>query len=91
MARQLVRSTTSVAANYAEACDAESRPDFVHKMRIALKEAREASIWIGTARGLRPSPRLDRLAAECNELIAIFVSSVKTAQSRGMNNQKSQI
>jgi four helix bundle protein len=91
LARQLVRSATSVAANYAEACDAESRADFVHKMRIVLKELREASTWVATARGLRKSPQFDALAAECNELISIFVASIKTAQSKSGPNQKSKV
>lgn len=82
LARQLVRCATSVAPNYGEACDAESRADFVHKMRIVLKELREASAWIAIARGLRPRPQFDALAVECNELIAIFVASIKTAQSK---------
>jgi len=46
IAGQLVRSGTSPAPNYAEACGAESRRDFVHKMSIALKELRESRCWI---------------------------------------------
>jgi four helix bundle protein len=80
-AGQLSRSATAVAANYAEACEAESRHDFIHKMKICLKELRECDVWIRTVNGLAPSRELSALAAECNELIAIFVASVRTAKS----------
>ena len=43
---QLQRSATSIGANYSEACDAESKADFVHKMTIALKEANETIYWL---------------------------------------------
>ena len=46
IAGQLVRSGTSPAPNYAEACAAESRKDFIHKLAIALKELRESTVWI---------------------------------------------
>ncbi len=46
MAYQMMRSGTSVAANYEEACVAESRADFVHKLGIALKESRETRFWL---------------------------------------------
>ena len=85
IAKQLVRSATSAAANYAEACDAESRADFVHKVRIALKELRETSVWLRMIHGLRPSPELEALIKESHELIAIFVASAKTAQA-GISN-----
>ena len=78
-ARQLARSATSVAANYAEACEAESRRDFVHKMKICLKELRECEVWLRTAGGLTRIRSVPPLAAECDELIRIFVASVNTA------------
>jgi four helix bundle protein len=82
IARQLVRSATSAAANYAEACDAESRLDFVHKAKLCLKELRETSVWLRTIAGLRESARIDALIAENNELISILVASINTARSR---------
>ena len=88
ISRQLVRSATSPAANYAEACAAESRRDFIHKMRICLKELRETWVW------LRFSERLDGendtlsvLIDECNQLISIFVKSVKTAKAAGSRHR----
>ena len=81
--RQLLRSATSPAANYAEARGAESHRDFMHKIQICLKELREASVWLQLA--VRLGPRYlddDGLERECSELIAIFVKSVNTAKSR---------
>ena len=82
VAGQLVGSGTSPAANYSEARAAESRKDFIHKMRICLKELRETRVWLlGIQRKplIEPPKKLDPLVAECNELIAIFVSSIATA------------
>ncbi len=82
LAGQLIRSGTSRALNYGEAISAESRNDFIHKMKVALKELRETNNclkiinqinWLGnelTSIDLK----------ECNELISIFVKSVGTAQ-----------
>ena len=81
IAGQLVRSGTSPAPNYGEARAAESRRDFIHKMKIALKELRESLIWLEiiARMRLRDCQDVSATLAECNELIAIFVSSTKTA------------
>jgi four helix bundle protein len=81
---QLLRSGTSPAPNYGEAQSAESRKDFVHKMKVALKELRESLIWLRIIerKELCNPKRLRDIMAECNELIAIFVKSVKTAEAR---------
>ena len=83
IAGQLIRSGTSPAPNYGEAQSAESRKDFIHKLKIALKELRESMIWlkIVTRKALIPSDRLEDIISECDELIAIFVKSTQTAQS----------
>src|SRR6478735_478751 len=83
IAGQLIRSGTSPALNYGEAVSAESRSDFIHKMKIALKELRE------TNNCLRIINRVNWLdneiiapeLKECNELISIFVKSIGTAQA----------
>ncbi|MEP2776433.1 MAG: four helix bundle protein [Luteolibacter sp.] len=77
----LIRSGTSPAPNYAEARSAESRKDFVHKMKIALKELRETIVWLRIIerKPLGDCKDLATAIVECNELIAIFVSSTKTA------------
>ncbi len=80
---QLLRSGTSPAPNYGEAQSAESRSDFVHKLKIALKELRESRVWllmIQQATLVKPEDALDALLREANELIAIFVASLKTAE-----------
>lgn len=85
---QLVRSGTSPAPNYGEAQSAESRKDFIHKMKIGLKELRETRIWllmIVRAKLLSPPSKLDPLLDEVNQLISIFVTSINTARQ---NNKK---
>ena len=80
---QVLRSGTSPAANYGEAQSAESRRDFVHKMKLALKELRETNIWLRMIQRkplIEPTDKLDSIVTECNELIASFVSSVRTAE-----------
>lgn len=81
IAGQLVRPGTSPAPNYGEARSAESRRDFTHKMKIALKELRETMIWLQiiSRKRLADDVVMSTAMAECNELIAIFVSSAKTA------------
>jgi len=83
--QQLVRSGTSPASNYGEAQSAESRADFVHKLKIVLKELRETRVWlllIMRAELIKPVTKLDALINEANELISIFVKSVKTATKK---------
>ena len=84
VADQMFRSSTSVAANYAEACEAESAKDFVHKLKVAMKELSETRIWlrlIGEA-GYCESGRLVDLIAESKELSCILSASVTTAKKR---------
>ena len=84
IAGQLVRSGISPAPNYGEAQSAESRRDFVHKMKICLKELRESLIWLRIIERERlcPPERLSDIIEESDELIAIFVASVKTAEAK---------
>ena len=81
IAGQLIRSGTSPAPNYGEARSAESRKDFIHKMKISLKELRETNIWLKVIRRKRmvDADAVASALAECDELIAIFVSSTRTA------------
>ena len=84
IAGQLVRSGTSPAPNYGEAQSAESRRDFIHKMKVCLKELRETMIWLRIIerKKLCPPERLADIVKECDELVAIFVASVKTAEEK---------
>ena len=90
--QQLLRSGTAPAALYGEAQSAESRKDFIHKMKIALKELRESHVWLKIVR-LKPlvtdSMSLDFLLQETNELISIFVTSVNRAAKNTLNDKKS--
>ena len=84
IAGQLVRCGTSPSPNYSEACAAESRRDFIHKMKVCLKELRETFTWLTIIQRkpvIEPSSKLDPILSECNELIAIFVSSIETAKA----------
>ncbi|MBL7217239.1 MAG: four helix bundle protein [Desulfobacteraceae bacterium] len=83
IAGQLIRCGTAPAPNYGEAQDAESRADFIHKMKVSLKELRETKIWLliaGKANLIKPASKLEPLIDESNQLISIFVASVKTAK-----------
>ena len=83
IAGQLLRSGTSPAANYAEAQSAESRNDFVHKMKVSLKELRETHVWLLMIQRkplIEPEEKLAPIIRECNELISTFVTSVKAAE-----------
>ena len=85
IAGQIIRSGTSPAPNYGEAQGAESRPDFVHKMQICLKELRETRVWllmIAKAKLVKSASQLDPLIDENNQLISIFAASVKTSRMK---------
>src|SRR5882724_2917520 len=83
IAGQILRSGTSPAPNYGEARGAESHADFVHKLRIVLKELNETSIWlrmIARSQLLREELIAD-IGGENRELCRIFTASLKTASS----------
>ena len=84
IADQIARSGTSPAPNYAEAQDAESAADFIHKLKVVLKELRETEVWllIIIEAGLLKQEAVQPLIDEANELISIFVASVKTARKK---------
>jgi four helix bundle protein len=89
IAGQLVRSGTSPAPNYGEARSAESRKDFIHKMKISLKELRETVIWLKiiARKRLAGEALTSSAIKECGELIAIFISSTKTADSESVSSK----
>ena len=82
ISRQLLRSGTSVAANYRAVGRARSQAEFVAKMGVVIEEADESEFWLELLvdSGIIPKPRLDELTLEANELVAIFVASQKTAK-----------
>ena len=84
IAGQLIRCGTSPAPNYGEAQGAESQADFIHKMKVCLKELRETRVWllmIVRAQLIKPGSKLESLIQENNELISIFVASIGTAKN----------
>jgi four helix bundle protein len=84
-ADQVMRSGTSPALHYGEAQGAESKADFIHKMKVALKELKETfvAMRIINMRQWLPPEALPELLRENNELISIFVTSIKTASGNG--------
>jgi len=82
IATQILRSGTAPAPNYGEARAAESRADFIHKLKIALKELNETGIWLRILKGsfALDADLLTQLVAENTELCKILVASVQTAR-----------
>jgi four helix bundle protein len=83
-ANQLLRSGTAPAAHYAEARGAESNKDFIHKLKICLKELNESNIWlqIMTRSEIFSEAKMQDISQECSELARIINASIKTAQTR---------
>ncbi|MEM7333648.1 MAG: four helix bundle protein [Chloroflexota bacterium] len=78
--RQIMRSASSVGANYRAACRAKSTADFIHKLKIVEEEADETLYWLEliAEAELLSTQRLAELMQEVNEIIAMTVSSIKT-------------
>lgn len=87
-AKQIVRSGTAPAFQYAEARGAESRKDFIHKLKIGLKELRETHVCLRIImkKPLITGSGIDALIKECDQLIAIFTSSINTAKKNNNLN-----
>ncbi len=82
---QVLRSGTSPAPNYGEAQSAESTADFIHKLKVALKELRETEIWlkiITKAKMIKPAYQLTPLLQETDEPVAILFTSIETAKKK---------
>lgn len=91
LAGQLVRSGTSPALHYGEAQSAESRNDFIHKLKVLLKELRESNAALKLIKrvGLSTKRELcEKATGECNELISIFVRSIETAKKNNIKNKR---
>lgn len=84
LGRQLLRSGTSVAANYRAVCRARSKAEFISKMGTVVEEADETVFWLErlTDIGIVKVERMAELLTEANELLAIFAASVRTAKAR---------
>jgi four helix bundle protein len=84
---QLLRCGTSIGANVEEALAGHSKKDFLHKMNIAAKEARETHYWLRLLKdsGILSEPQTDSIINESGELIKILTSIVKTGQENSDN------
>jgi four helix bundle protein len=80
--KQLIRSATSVAANYRAACRAKSAADFIAKMGIVEEEADESLFWLEVIEetGLMKKERIEDLQNEADQIVALTVSSINTAR-----------
>src|SRR5437667_6507580 len=87
VALQIIRGGTAPFANYGEVQGAESRRDFVHKLGICLKELRETRAWLNLISeiGLGVEDQLGSAIEECDELLAILATSIRTARQNGRN------
>jgi four helix bundle protein len=81
VAKQMTRCGTSLAANYVEVRGAESRSDFVHKLRIVVKELNETEVWLDLVvqSSWFSAEKLSAIVAENRELSRVFAASIRTA------------
>jgi len=84
LSKQLLRSGTSIGANINEAVSGQSKRDFVHKLSIALKEARETAYWLNLLRDsdFINQVSFDDIDAKCNEIIKILSSIILTTKEK---------
>lgn len=85
ISKQLLRSSTSPLANHGEAQSAESTKDFIHKLAISVKELRETQRWLKLVQRVplvEKPDRLEDILNETDQLIRIFVASIKTAKAK---------
>ena len=83
LSKQVLRAGTSIGANVVEGNRAQSKPDFIHKLSIALKEADETEYWLCLLRdsGYISQDQAASLLEDCSQIQRILTSSIKTAKS----------
>ncbi len=88
LGKQLLRSSTSVAANYRAVCRSRSKAEFMARLGIVVEEIDETVFWLEllVESGILSGTRLESLQREANELLAIFVSSQLTVKGIGRNS-----
>src|SRR5262245_33726455 len=84
LSKQILRSGTSIGANVHEAVGSESKKDFIHKLGVAVKEARETSYWLNLLKDSNylSTQEFERLNERCDELIRILNSIILTTRGR---------
>ncbi len=92
IAKQLLRSATSVGANYRSACRGRSKAEFLAKLGIVEEEADESSYWMELLieSGMISEPLVRDLLAECNEITAMVVSSIRTTRANQVETRNSE-
>ncbi len=92
IAKQLLRSATSVGANYRSACRGRSKAEFLAKLGIVEEEADESSYWMELLieSGMISEPLVRDLLAECNEITAMIVSSIRTTRANQSETRNSE-
>lgn len=91
--KQLLRSGTSIGANYRAAFRGKSSADLIHKLSIVEEEADESMYWLELLAdsGIVPEKKLTELHGDINSITAMTVASIKTLRARTLNNPKSKI
>ena len=87
MSRQVMRSATSVGANYRAACKAKSTADFINKLKVVEEESDESTYWLDLIKAYNrvENPEFDKVLTESNELERIFSASVISAKNNSRN------
>ena len=85
IARQLLKSATSIGANVREAQNAESKADFIHKLKIAVKEADETAYWLSLCKGSEGYENCDDLLAACTSIIKVLSKIISSSKSKLIN------
>jgi len=84
IAKQIIRSGTSIGANYRAACRAKSSPDMINKMKIVEEESDETEYWLEllVEAGLAPQDQIAGIYKETDEILSMTVASIKTLRNR---------
>lgn len=87
--KQLLRSSTSIAANYRAVCRARSKAEFVSRMGVVVEESDETVFWLELLieTEIVPRNRMEALLSEANQLLAVFAASQRTAKRALANRQ----
>ena len=87
LSKQILRSGTSIGASIRESEFAQSNADFINKLSISLKEANETDYWLNLLKDYIDSNAFNSMEIDCGKLIALLVSSIKTAKNNQMNHE----
>jgi four helix bundle protein len=91
VAKQLLRAGTSVGANVREAQNAESKPDFIHKMKIASKEADEAEYWLMLCKESKNYPDCNLLIEKITSISRVLSKIIGTSKRKNLSSSNFQI